>query len=264
VRNMFLVAPTSRVSCLNDPDQAWTHVAVRGQWDGEVRSQVAQALRACVAETPRAIIADLSELGDPVGESAPTWRTAARFAIESRIPTRLIVCAPPPTVRARLADTAASRVAMADTVDAASLLLGPFLGWNHRHVTLRLPPQQTSVVVARSVASEACVDFHLAHLIHPARLIVSELAGNAVEHATTGFELQVSVRGPLLHLSVRDQDPRLPRLIEAGPGPAPERLLTRGCGLRVVAEAATGWGALPCPGGKVVWATLPVDGRPTP
>jgi anti-sigma regulatory factor (Ser/Thr protein kinase) len=208
VRNMFLVAPTSRVSCLNDPDQAWTHVAVRGQWDGEVRSQVAQALRACVAETPRAIIAD--------------------------------------------------------TVDAASLLLGPFLGWNHRHVTLRLPPQQTSVVVARSVASEACVDFHLAHLIHPARLIVSELAGNAVEHATTGFELQVSVRGPLLHLSVRDQDPRLPRLIEAGPGPAQERLLTRGCGLRVVAEAATGWGALPCPGGKVVWATLPVDGRPTP
>jgi anti-sigma regulatory factor (Ser/Thr protein kinase) len=262
VRNMFLVAPTSRLSCLNDPDQAWTHLVVRGQWDSELRTQVARALRACVAETPRAVLADLSDLGDPGGESVPTWQTAARFAAESRIPTRLIVCSPPPKVRARLADTAISQVAMVDNVAAARLLLGPFLGWNHRHFTLRLPPKLASVVVARSVAGEACVDFHLAHLIHPVRFIVSELAGNAVEHAATCFEVQVSVRGPLLHLAVRDRDPRLPRLIEAGPAPGQEALLARGCGLRVVAEAATEWGALPCPDGKIIWATLALDGGP--
>jgi anti-sigma regulatory factor (Ser/Thr protein kinase) len=261
VRNMFLVAPTSGVSCTNDPDQAWTHLAVRGRWNSPMRTRVAQALRACVAETPRAVLVDLSDLSDPFGESAPTWQTAARFAAESRIPTRLILCSPPPRVRARLTDTASSGVETADSVHGARSLLGPFLGWHHRHFALQLPPKPSSVVVARSVAGEACVDFHLAHLIHPVRLIVSELAGNAVEHAETGFEVQVSVRGSLLHLAVRDQDPRLPRLIEPGPGPAEDALLARGTGLRVVAEAATGWGALPCAAGKIVWATLAVDGR---
>lgn len=265
VRNVFLVAQTLRVSCTNDHAQALTTIAVRGQWDAEMRTEVGRVLRASVAETPRAVLADLSDLGDPAGDSASTWQIAARFAAESRIPTRVIVCAAPQRVRARLAaDTTADQVAVADSVAAARVLLGPFRGWNHRHFELRLPPEPVSVVAARTLAGEACVDYHLAHLIHPVRLIVSELTGNAVEHAGTGFEVRVSVRGPLLHLAVHDHDPRLPRLVEAGPGPAGQAVLARGCGLRVVAEAATGFGALPCSDGKTVWATLAIDGRPSP
>ncbi|WP_345491495.1 ATP-binding protein [Actinoplanes octamycinicus] len=251
VRNLLLVAQTSRLSCTNDPEQALTSIAVRGQWDADMRTEVARVLRASVAETPRAVLVDVSDLGDPGGESASTWQTAARFAAENRIPTRVIVCAAPLRVRARLAaDTVAYEVTVADSITAARGLLGPFRGWNHPHIKLRLPPEPGSVVAARTLAGEACVTYHLTHLIHPARLIVSELAGNAVEHAGTDFEVRVSVRGPLLHLAVRDGDPRLPRLIEAAPGPAWQAVLARGCGLRVVAEAAAECGSLPCPGAR--------------
>ncbi|MFI1990986.1 ATP-binding protein [Actinoplanes sp. NPDC020271] len=265
MQKTFLVAQTSRVSCTSDPDEALTSIAVRGQWDAELRTETARALRACVTETPRAVLADLSDLGDPAGNSAQTWQTAARFASESRIPTRILVCAAPPRVRRRLtAESARYPVAVADSIGAARVLLGPFQGWNHRRFALRLPPEPASVVAARALAGAACVEYHLAHLIHPARLIISELAANAVEHAETDFAVQVSVRGPLLHLAVRDQDPQQPHLIEAGPGPASTALLARGCGLRVVTEAATAWGALPCPDGKTVWATLAIGGRPLP
>ncbi len=258
---MYLVEQTARVSCTHDPEEALTHLTVRGRWDGEARTQTARALRGCVAETPRAVLADLSGLDDGAGDSAPTWQVASRFALESSTPTRVIVCAAPPPVRSRLtAATAVYPVALADTVADARYLLGPFTGWNHRFYRLRLPPELGAVFAARTLAAEACLNYRLPHLIHHARLIISELATNAVEHSGSDFEVQVSVRGPVLHLAVQDRHPRPPRLIEAGPPGMPT--LGPGYGLRVVAAAATSWGSLPCPEGKVVWATLALEGSP--
>jgi hypothetical protein len=262
MKNTFLLAETPQVRCVNEPEQAVTQVVVTGRWGGALRSQASQALRACVAETPRAVLADVARLDDPAGESASTWQTASRYAAESRKPTEVIVCASSAVLRSRLlAETAGHRVAVADSVDAARLMLGRPAAWNgHRRHHLSLAPQRDAPVVARMMAGDACVAFDLVHLIHPARLIVSELAGNAVAHARTDFEVEVSVRGPVLHLAVWDREPRLPRVVDPGPWRPGDPLVPAGSGLRVVADAATAWGALPCPGGKVIWATLALDG----
>jgi hypothetical protein len=66
----------------------------------------------------------------------------------------------------------------------------------------------------------------------------------------------VSRRGAGVHLTVSDGLASPPRLIHPA-RPRPGRPLDeRGLGLQLVAGAATAWGWLPTPTGKVVWAAL--------
>jgi anti-sigma regulatory factor (Ser/Thr protein kinase) len=119
-----------------------------------------------------------------------------------------------------------------------------------------LPATYASAALARDLVGQACTDWRLGEVLHPARLIASELATNAIEHARTPFLVVLSLRGPMLHLAVQDGDPRLPRLLDPGTYDPFSPLADRGRGLRVVAGQATSWGAMPSRYGKVVWATL--------
>src|SRR5687767_1531493 len=92
----YLIRNTAQVICLNDRDECVTTVKIRGRWDGDLRSRMSRTLRACVAETPRTIIVDLSELDDDAGDSAMTWQTLSRFAAQRRAPIGVVVCAGPP------------------------------------------------------------------------------------------------------------------------------------------------------------------------
>lgn len=110
------------------------------------------------------------------------------------------------------------------------------------------------------MVAEACREWQLPQLTHPARLIMSELVSNAAAHAGTDMVAAVSLRQHLLHLAVRDFTTTLPRLIDHDhDGRLGSIIEQRGAGLHLVRRAATGWGALPCAGGKVVWATLAVN-----
>jgi len=106
------------------------------------------------------------------------------------------------------------------------------------------------------MAGDACLAFGVPQVMHSARLIVSELVVNAAGHAGTDIDVRVSRRGTMLHLAVQDRDARLPRLLDTEPWRPGELLEQQGMGLRMVADVATAWGALPCQVGKVVWATL--------
>lgn len=123
---------------------------------------------------------------------------------------------------------------------------------------LPLPPEPASAVAARDAVTEACSRWGLTRLLRPARLVVSELVANAVEHAGTPIDVVISRLGTDgrvagLHLAVYDRDPRLPRQPPPGdPGPLDQR----GLGLHVVDAAAHAWGARPARGGKMVWAAL--------
>jgi LuxR family transcriptional regulator, maltose regulon positive regulatory protein len=84
-----------------------------------------------------------------------------------------------------------------------------------------------------------------------AALLASELVTNAVVHARTALELRVELRGPRLHVAVKDQDPDLGRLLAAKDG------TERGLGLRIVDRIATTWGMRQDgTGGKTVWSAL--------
>ena len=118
--------------------------------------------------------------------------------------------------------------------------------------TEELLPVSQAARHARDVATGACLRWNLCHLTGPAALIVTELVNNVVDHAHTMMTLEISRQGAHLCLTVHDgsSEPPVPRTPEAGtPG---------GFGLHLVAASSDRWGHRAEPGGKAVWATLPL------
>lgn len=264
MNNTHLVANTPRITCVNEPSRAVTRVAVRGHWDSRLRDEVSRVVQACVAETPDALLVDLAGLHDPDGDSAPTWRTAARFASENEPPVAMTLCAVRSVLQQRLSTGALgqSTVVLGDTADTAFATTRQEVdGIRRQHLVL--PPQPSACVMARTMAGDACFAFGLGSLAHAVRLTVSELVANAVVHAGTDLDVWVSVRGAGVHVAVQDGSPRLPRLLDIEPWRSGQLLDQPGMGLRVVAAAATAWGALPTRAGKIVWATFATLSRPT-
>jgi anti-sigma regulatory factor (Ser/Thr protein kinase)/anti-anti-sigma regulatory factor len=123
---------------------------------------------------------------------------------------------------------------------------------------LHLPPTAEAPSLARVLVGDACLDWYLPHLLHPARWIVSELTQNAVEHAGTDIDVAVTLRDRHLCLSVHDRSPQPVRLRNQVSDPrAP--MDHRGQGLRIVAQNCTRWGFVTTPDGKTVWATMASD-----
>jgi anti-sigma regulatory factor (Ser/Thr protein kinase) len=250
----FVVAASDQLVVVNHFDAGVTEVAVRGVWDSQLRSAAAATLRTCLAETPRVVLVHLDGLADPAGESVPTWATAARYAAGRRPVSELVLCAVPHRVRQRLDGTGMRSF---DTAGQARIAVEP-APWSYRR-RAHLPGDIGVAAAARGLVAETCRDWGLPEYTRHAQLIMSELVVNAVEHAGTDVVAAVSLRGPVLHLAVQDRARELPRLIEYAPDRAGSMVEQRGAGLRLVREASTAWGALPCTEGKVVWATLAVE-----
>jgi hypothetical protein len=85
-------------------------------------------------------------------------------------------------------------------------------------------------------------------------LVVTELATNAVVHAGSAFSVSLTLAGGAIRISVGDTLPLGPR------GADQELTAAPGHGLGVVAAMATRWGVETVPGGKAVWAELPLPG----
>ncbi|GAA1297884.1 hypothetical protein GCM10009579_76920 [Streptomyces javensis] len=108
----------------------------------------------------------------------------------------------------------------------------------------------------RRIVSAQLRYWHLDPLIDPAALGVTELLTNVHRHAEPDKQCTVEIALMLdrLTVSVRDQDPRLPRVQACDP------FATHGRGLALVAAVSQSWGmhARDDGGGKVVWFTLAV------
>ncbi|GGN56269.1 hypothetical protein GCM10010112_07960 [Actinoplanes lobatus] len=245
------------VSVDSTEDAAVSLLTVRGPWDAQLRWTASTTLRRCFTDHPDGLIVDLSGLLDPHSESASTWMTARRLAAGLQPPVHLALCVPPELPLAdRMQGLDAGRYlpVYAKIGQARVALAGRIPGDERLSATLRPDPDAPSV--ARNLVSDACLGWGLVELLHPSRLVMSELVTNAVEHAGTDIRVVVSRRGAGVHLSVADSDPRLPRLIRPS-SPRPDLPLDeRGRGLRTVQATAAQWGALPTEAGKVVWATV--------
>jgi anti-sigma regulatory factor (Ser/Thr protein kinase) len=85
-----------------------------------------------------------------------------------------------------------------------------------------------------------------------ARLVVSELATNAVVHAGSPFTVAVRYDGETIRIDVHDWNPALPVLRDGGP------FSRSGRGLHLVGALTSAWGVERSPDGKTVWAELPL------
>lgn len=86
-------------------------------------------------------------------------------------------------------------------------------------------------------------------LIDTAMLLVSELATNAIVHATSSVRLRIDI-GDEIRVEVGDADETPPIV----PSPDPERECGRG--LAIVTTLADDWSWSPRTSGKVVWFSL--------
>jgi sigma-B regulation protein RsbU (phosphoserine phosphatase) len=120
-------------------------------------------------------------------------------------------------------------------------------------VVARFPAQRASVAAARQFVTESLLDAGVTSVLDDARLLVSELATNAVVHANTDFSVAVHVSAGRVYVEVRDGDPT--ELDLAGLSALPE-MVPGGQGLRIVGRLAGSWGARVEDHGKVVWFSV--------
>jgi anti-sigma regulatory factor (Ser/Thr protein kinase) len=114
-----------------------------------------------------------------------------------------------------------------------------------------LEPTRAAVGRARDFVSGWVESWGLHRLAPDASLLTSELVSNAVMHARTAVELRVRRIDEGLRIEVRDNVGYGLEMERQG-----EALLSRGLGLRVVAQLSSRWGIDPVPDGKTVWAEL--------
>ncbi|GAB3774310.1 anti-sigma regulatory factor (Ser/Thr protein kinase) [Nocardioides ginsengisegetis] len=124
----------------------------------------------------------------------------------------------------------------------------PAARWSY---DLELHPQPQSVAGARRFVSDHLVDHDLPHLVDDVRLVVSELATNALLHAGTSFGILLWARGGLVVLEVRDGSPDGPSLGAAADTD------TNGRGIALVGALSRDWGVTDyVDGAKSVWASF--------
>lgn len=245
------------VSLESDIDATIALMTVRGPWGPGLWHAVMATVHKCLAEHPEALIVDLTDVDDPGSRSAPTWMTAQREAAAMEPPVQTALCVPPDLPLADRLQRLGTRrfLPIYARVRQARVAIAGRLPLTEREsVTLR--PEVEAPSMARNLVGDACLAWNLPELLHPARLVMSELVTNAVEHAGTEMTVVVSLRGRCLHLTVSDGDPRPPRLIRLARPRRGLPLDERGRGLRTVSRTAAAWGSLPTRTGKVVWATL--------
>jgi anti-sigma regulatory factor (Ser/Thr protein kinase) len=128
--------------------------------------------------------------------------------------------------------------------------------------TITLTETPDAVAWARRLAVDVLAAWHVPpDVIETLRLVVSELATNAVRHPPQAagvhvFELSLEIVGAAVRVSVWDRDPKPPVLREVGTE------ATGGRGLFMVATVSERWGHHVPPErlGKVVWADIPLAG----
>jgi anti-anti-sigma regulatory factor/anti-sigma regulatory factor (Ser/Thr protein kinase) len=202
-----------------------------------------------LAQQPPGIVVDLAGL--TVEDDLPLTVFLAFAGKAARQPgCPVVLCAPSSALRAGLDRLGVSQAVTVCPTCAQALAVVASAPAPSRYRRL-LPPSPNACALARHVVAEACRAWNLPGVLVDAQAVVTELVANAVRHAGGDMRLTVAHGQRYLHLSVWDRSP----LAAVRMWPRPRG----GRGLTVVEALSVSWGSTPTAGGKVVWATLPVD-----
>ncbi|MFJ5776901.1 PAS domain S-box protein [Streptomyces sp. NPDC093094] len=116
--------------------------------------------------------------------------------------------------------------------------------------TTDLPAVSSAVADGRSFLAKTLTDWDCAPLVDDARLLVSEVLTNAVQHAQGPLGLHLRRTASELTVEIRDHSPHLPQPRLAAPDDESGR------GLLLVDTLAHDWGVRPTDHGKTTWFTL--------
>jgi anti-anti-sigma regulatory factor len=224
-------------------------VTARGTLDLTTAPVMRRALMKAAAEEPDRIVVDLNETA-----ITDNGAVAALIALASRLSESRIGVA----VHVRPGDTAdllrrllLSRVPVRDDrPDAIAALADP--DQRHRRLRIHLMPVPTAPAQARELVDLACVNWGLRIDRDIARLVVSELVTNVVDHAGTDVDVSLVRTRTHLIIQVGDRSRETPTMSGGSVGAGQVEDL----GLALVNATASGWGFRATDTGKTVWATL--------
>lgn len=223
---------------------------------GQLRTDDAGALRdallQALLEEPTSLIVDLSRLESADRPALEVFAGVAARAVDWP-GTSVLLCAAGPVVDGLLHASQDGLVGVHPTF-AQALAIAATDPVPQR-LRRRMEPRVHAPRVARALAAEACAGWNLPGCVVPTEILASELVTNAVRHAATPIDLQITYLGDRLRVSVHDRDERMARL------QTPAEFDDHGRGLLIVDSIASRWGTEPVSGGKVVWATLDVTPR---
>lgn len=134
--------------------------------------------------------------------------------------------------------------------DDVTLLLAQLPAAPLASVTTTLSTRPESVPEGRSFLGDALAAWDCHEKADDARLLVSELLANCVQHAQGPVTLHVCRTAAELTVEVGDGSPRLPEPRRAGEDEESGR------GLNLVRVLADSWGVRPTDEGKTIWFTL--------
>ncbi|MGB9184934.1 MAG: MEDS domain-containing protein [Solirubrobacteraceae bacterium] len=118
-------------------------------------------------------------------------------------------------------------------------------------VSAQFPAERDAPRSARHFVADALGRWGYADgLVDDAKLLVTELATNAVVHARSTFSVVARTGGPGVRVSVHDASPVEPTLRDGDP------TAQSGRGLQLVAALSASWGVDVTAEGKTVWAEL--------
>nr|WP_190194456.1 PAS domain S-box protein [Streptomyces minutiscleroticus] len=134
--------------------------------------------------------------------------------------------------------------------DDVTLLLARLPAAPLAAATTDLPALSRAVGDGRSFLSKTLTAWNCAHLADDARLLVSEVLTNAVQHAQGPLGLHLRRTATELTVEISDHSPHLPQPRLAAPDDESGR------GLLLVDALADSWGVRPTDDGKTTWFTL--------
>jgi anti-sigma regulatory factor (Ser/Thr protein kinase) len=230
-----------------DAGQAVVVVSLHGTLTLRGCAEVRRTLTKCLADSPAAVVVDISDLLTPSRTHLAVFHAAAQR-------NNAVVALACPTAEAMAA--------------AGSHLLGPVNVYEsveqayaqvitaaaRQRFQWRLPPLPESVRSARRLVTDACRQWGFGDLIEPADVVISELVGNVVRHARTPMVVTLTVRGQHLFLTVRDERPDGDLPPRGTPLPDPASMAGRG--LFLVDLHSCSRGLIRMADGKCVWAAL--------
>ncbi len=118
-------------------------------------------------------------------------------------------------------------------------------------------PRLASAAEARQFVNAQLRSWECSHVAADAELAVSELAANAILHAESPFIVSLQLTDTRLRIEVSDHSSSVPV-------PAPFAASSRsGWGLVILDKVVDAWGVEAFDGGKVVWAEIDGELRPS-
>ena len=147
-------------------------------------------------------------------------------------------------------DNSAGYVLKGGELDYLVELLDDVGRTSDQHQTARFEGDVATVPLAREFVRRCLAEWGAVHLVDEASLVVTELAANAVLHAGSPYEVDVSRSQGVVRIEVADGDAGTPE-------PQPYSAVAEdGRGIVIVSALSASWGIDTRPRGKITWAEL--------